>query len=275
LLANPTSTAQVDVERRARVAARNEAFNHVLADVCAATPRCLWDGGAAFNTVFEASDVSGDYFHPSVAGQAKLAAVSWANGYTWTAAPPPNQPPSASFTAACAGLTCDFANTSTDVDGTMTHAWDFDDGAISAETSPSHTYGAGGTFTVTLTVTDDDLARATTSQSVTVTSPTMSIQSLAATASNLNDKHWRATVTITVRDGTGAVLPNAVVSGDWTVGTSDTCTTGPAGSCTVTSDNLNRRNAPSVTFMVTGVTRAGYTYIPAANAVTSIVVPRP
>src|SRR5690606_5863787 len=40
------------------------------------------------------SDVSGDYFHPSVAGQAKLASVSWTAGYTWqTGTPTPTPTP--------------------------------------------------------------------------------------------------------------------------------------------------------------------------------------
>jgi hypothetical protein len=43
---------------------------------------CRTDGGATYNTTFVASDVSTrDYFHPSVAGQTKLAAVSWSAGY--------------------------------------------------------------------------------------------------------------------------------------------------------------------------------------------------
>ena len=124
LLANPGSTQQADVDRRARVGPAELGLQPGRSPKSAhATPRCLWDGGAAFNTPFAASDVSGDYFHPSVSGQAKLSAVSWADGYTWTAAPPPNQPPSASFSASCSGLTCEFTNTSTDADGTMTHAW--------------------------------------------------------------------------------------------------------------------------------------------------------
>ena len=103
----------------------------------------------------------------------------------------------------------------------------------------------------------------------------MRIQSLIGTASIVNNNHWRATVTISVRDGTGAVLPNATVNGTWTVGAPDTCTTGAAGTCAVTSDNFNRRNVSSVTFTVTGVTRAGYTYTQAANVVTSVMVLRP
>ena len=64
--------------------------------------------------------------------------------------PPPNQPPSASFTPSCNGLSCAFTNTSTDADGTMTHAWSFGDGTGSTAVSPPHTYGSAGTFTVTL-----------------------------------------------------------------------------------------------------------------------------
>jgi len=90
LLANPTSTQQVDVQRRQQVRQRNIDFNTQLAEVCAAfAARCRFDGNAVFNTQFAKSDISGDYFHPSIAGQAKLAAVSWAAGYAWTVTPPP------------------------------------------------------------------------------------------------------------------------------------------------------------------------------------------
>jgi hypothetical protein len=78
LLANPWSYAPADVARRARVRERNIAYNTQLAEVCAAYATCRFDGNAVFNTPFARSDVSTrDYFHPSLAGQAKLAAVSW------------------------------------------------------------------------------------------------------------------------------------------------------------------------------------------------------
>jgi hypothetical protein len=80
LLANAGSTAQADVDRRARVAQRNIDYNGALAAVCAATPRCLWDGGAVYDTNFTTGDVAGDYFHPSTQGQAKIAAATWAAG---------------------------------------------------------------------------------------------------------------------------------------------------------------------------------------------------
>lgn len=71
--------------------------------------------------------------------------------------PIPNEPPTASFTSACDGYTCDFTDTSSDPDGSVvTWSWDFGDGATSTAQSPSHTYATAGAFTVTLTVTDDD-----------------------------------------------------------------------------------------------------------------------
>lgn len=84
MLKNPLSTAQVDVDRRARVSQRNVDFNSQLKAICEQeyTATCRYDQNAVFNTKFAASDVSTrDYFHPSVAGQAKLAAASWAAGY--------------------------------------------------------------------------------------------------------------------------------------------------------------------------------------------------
>jgi hypothetical protein len=82
MLARPTSTQQADVDRRNRVRQRNIAYNTQLAQVCALFVHCRFDGNAIFNTAFVRSDVSTrDYFHPSVAGQAKLASVSWTAGF--------------------------------------------------------------------------------------------------------------------------------------------------------------------------------------------------
>ena len=82
LLARPNSTDQADVDRRARVRQRNIDYNQQLQEVCATVTNCRYDDGAVFSTAFAVSDVSTrDYFHPSAAGQAKLAAVSWAAGY--------------------------------------------------------------------------------------------------------------------------------------------------------------------------------------------------
>ena len=73
---------QADVDRRAFVRQRDIDFNGALADVCSRYSQCRFDGNAVFNTTFTVSDVSTrDYFHPSLSGQAKLAAGSWTVGY--------------------------------------------------------------------------------------------------------------------------------------------------------------------------------------------------
>jgi len=64
---------------RQAVLAREQAFNQVLADVCAQYGSvCRFDDYAVYNYAFTASQVSKlDYFHPSLAGQAALASLTW------------------------------------------------------------------------------------------------------------------------------------------------------------------------------------------------------
>jgi GDSL-like Lipase/Acylhydrolase. len=83
LLANATSTATEDSERRQRVRQRVIDFNNVLQNECARHANCKFDDFAGFDYKFAESDVSTrDYFHPSVSGQATIARVTWAA--TWT-----------------------------------------------------------------------------------------------------------------------------------------------------------------------------------------------
>jgi subtilisin family serine protease/PKD repeat protein len=82
------------------------------------------------------------------------------------------QPPSASFTSSCTALSCSFADTSTDSDGTIaSRSWSFGDGSSSTEQNPSHSYSAAGSYTVSLTVTDSQGLSSTRTQTVTVTAP--------------------------------------------------------------------------------------------------------
>jgi lysophospholipase L1-like esterase len=85
LLANPTSTNQADVDRRARVRQRVVDFNTQLAAACAAYgANCDFDDNAIFNFAFSLSQVSTwDYFHPNASGQTVLASVSYAAGFGW------------------------------------------------------------------------------------------------------------------------------------------------------------------------------------------------
>jgi lysophospholipase L1-like esterase len=68
--------------QRQQVVSREEAFNQVLADVCAQYSRCRWDNKAVYSYSFSASQVSSlDFFHPSLSGQAALARVTWAKSW--------------------------------------------------------------------------------------------------------------------------------------------------------------------------------------------------
>jgi lysophospholipase L1-like esterase len=96
MLKNPMSTAQADVDRRARVAQRNSDDNDAIRDVCAQFIHCRFDNYAAYNLQFSASDVTTrDYFHPNVSGQAKAAATAWAAGFDYTDKVAPVTTPSA------------------------------------------------------------------------------------------------------------------------------------------------------------------------------------
>jgi len=91
MLENPTSLAQADVDRRARVRQRNIDFNSQLAEVCSLYSQCQFDNNAVFNFQFAQSDVSTtDYFHPSLSGQTNLAGGTWAvydiDGDGWSSA---------------------------------------------------------------------------------------------------------------------------------------------------------------------------------------------
>ena len=63
---------------------------------------------------------------------------------------------------------------------------------------------------------------------------------------------WTATVTATAVDDTGAAVPGATVSHRWDSGTMGSCTTGPAGDCSVSQDSTKQQSA--VTYTVTGAT---------------------
>jgi len=75
---NPGADGRQDPAVRARIQGWEESYNRVLASVCAEFVHCRYDGGALYRLAYRPSDVSThDAFHPSVAGLARMAAVTW------------------------------------------------------------------------------------------------------------------------------------------------------------------------------------------------------
>jgi lysophospholipase L1-like esterase len=105
--------------------------------------------------------------------------------------------------------------------------------------------------------------------------PVAYVHDVSGTAKNVSGRSWQATVTVTLRDTTGAAVANAAVSGTWSTGGGAQCTTGTSGTCQVTSGSLSRSSVPSVTFNVTGVSHATLAYDSSRNVESSITVGRP
>ncbi|MGI8532179.1 MAG: PKD domain-containing protein [Geodermatophilaceae bacterium] len=133
--------------------------------------------------------------------------------------PPPNQPPSASFTSSCTGLTCSFdASTSADPDGSIVgYSWRFGDSSTGSGVSPSHTYGSAGARTVTLTVTDNNGATGSTSNAQPVTANrTITFRAAATPFTGTGVNSAALTVPSSIQAGDALVLAlttNSAVSG--------------------------------------------------------------
>jgi lysophospholipase L1-like esterase len=75
------SPNRTDAQRK-HVRERNVAFNTVLQQECAKYSRCKFDDNAVFCYQFSRSDVTTlDYFHPSLTGQSRLAALTWTRSW--------------------------------------------------------------------------------------------------------------------------------------------------------------------------------------------------
>jgi PKD repeat protein len=131
--------------------------------------------------------------------------------------PPLNNPPTASFSYACAAAACTFISTARDPEGApiATFAWTFGDGASAVGNNPAHTYtiSALTEFNVTLTVTDNQGATAVASQTITVNpDPSANIPPTASFTSRCYGEGC-----VFINSSTDAV-PGAIVSYAWTYG---------------------------------------------------------
>lgn len=128
----------------------------------------LWSGASSM-TLDGQLDEAVVYHRALTAAQ---VAEQWRLGSTHVE-PPPNEPPTASFSVTVDDLHGTFdANESVDAEGPIqTYDWSFGDGETGTGVVANHTYAADGTYTVTLTVTDSAGATASATRDVTVVAP--------------------------------------------------------------------------------------------------------
>jgi serine protease len=170
-----------------------------------------------------------------------------------------------------------------DIDGAIvSYAWDFGDGATASGVAVQHAYTAVGSYLVTLTVTDDAGAQATDTLVVTIqeqpTTPTMHVADITMQLQQ-RGTYWMAKTNVLVVDNNGAAVPNASVTGDWSLnGTYLSTVTGSTstnGLVQLLSPRIKTNSGSVFTFTVTNIQHDTYTYDAAANVETSdsITVP--
>lgn len=164
-----------------------------------------------------------------------------------------------------------------DSDGSIvTYDWDFGDGTVSTAANPVKSYPLPGTYTASLVVVDNS-GLSSVADTVTITvadNKALYVANIAMTLSS-SKQGYQATATVTVRNQSGALVPNATVVGQWsglTTGTSSK-TTSRKGTAALTSTRTKNRG--TFTFTVTGISLSGYTYSPARNAETSDSIATP
>ncbi len=166
------------------------------------------------------------------------------------------------------------ASGSVDTDGTIaSYLWTFGDGTTGTGVSVSHTYTGSVPTTFSVTVrTTDNLGASTTSAPLAIAGRlTARVAGLAMskTTSSGSKPATFATAVVTIQSSTGGPLSGATVTGTWSGLTSGTATgtTGTTGVVTFKSGSTKTRG--TFTFTVTGVSKAGYDYVPSTNTVSA------
>ncbi len=99
------------------------------------------------------------------------------------------------------------------------------------------------------------------------------ISKINATTLRYRNGTWRANVTISVVDSNNLAVPNATVTGSFSVGGSNlNCTTNSLGQCQINSGTI--KSATQTTFNVNNISGSNLTYAASSNLVSSITIYR-
>ena len=212
------------------------------------------------------------------------AGVTLAKASGTATIPAHNQAPVAAASAnpmsGPAPLRVDFNSTGTndpDLDdaGGLQYAWSFGTGATATGPSATYTYNNPGTYNATLTVTDPHGANST----ITVTISVGQAPTKEVFVSSINlrvvtsGRNKQVIAEVTLKDGSGAAVSGAMVTGRWSglISGNASGTTNSSGVASLRSKTINKGG--TVTFTVTGVTPpSGYAYDRSQNEMESVSI---
>jgi aqualysin 1 len=104
----------------------------------------------------------------------------------------------------------------------------------------------------------------------------VSVRALGVTRKAVDANWWTATVTVAVKNASGAPVSGAKVSAGFSIGGAPLdCTTGSAGTCSVGTLRLSRKGTPAVVFTVAGLGGTGMVHDTAAVAPRQVLIQRP
>jgi hypothetical protein len=190
-----------------------------------------------------------------------------------------NEPPSATLTGPAPGTTygapatVSLAADASDPDGFISRVDFYRDGTLAGSdtTSPYEltlSDVAAGNYSLTARAVDNINATGDSAPvAITVVAPSLHIGDLDGGGAVVAKQTWRATVSVTVHSGAETLVSGALVTGTWSGaarGTA-TCTTSAAGSCSVSTGNINTKKGSSTGLSLTSVSHPSYLYQASAN----------
>ncbi|WP_377703952.1 PKD domain-containing protein [Pseudoduganella sp. UC29_71] len=184
-----------------------------------------------------------------------------------------------SATSGPAPLNVSFSGANSNGSGSaiVSYEWNFGDGTpLASGVTASHVYNAGGSYTASLKVTNSAGFSGSSTVVITATTAQPKVYASGITMALVapNRQQGYAQATVTVKDSSGKLIPNATVSGTWSgiVSGAASGVTNASGAATINS--ASSKKSGTFKFTITGITAAGYTYDASLNTMSSNAISR-